>query len=48
MADFFERLVELLKEDKELHDAAVQFLLSSAHLKEEMAIDRRLKRERMK
>lgn len=43
--DFTERIIELLKDDKELHDAAIRMLNSYSELLHEQAIDRKEKRE---
>lgn len=38
MKDIFERIVELVKEDKELHDATVKMINAMAELKHEQAL----------
>lgn len=43
--DFFERILELVKDDKELHDAAVRMINSYSELMHEQALDRKAKRE---
>lgn len=46
--DFFERLIELVKDDKELHDAAVSMMNTYSELSHEQALDRKAKRENVK
>lgn len=41
MEDFLERLIELVKEDQELHDAAVRMLNAIADEKEIPNLERR-------
>jgi len=45
--DFTERIIELVRDDKELHDATVKLFEAYASLMNEQAADRKAKRERM-
>lgn len=43
--DFFERILELVKDDKELHDATVRLIDSYSELIHERTLNQRAKRE---